>query len=74
MSDRIDFSFFMNIFWVIINLPMTVIDLYWISKDNSNVLIWIGLFLCGSVALMNFIVIVYKTYLIRKRIANEAKN
>lgn len=74
MSDRLDSNFAVNVFWFVWNACFTVFDIYYLRTHQSNWLVWTGLALCGSVALMNFIVIVYKTYLIRKRIANEAKN
>lgn len=74
MSDKLDSNFAVNVFWFIWNTGFATFDAIWISKGHSNWLIWVGLILCGSVAVMNFVVIIYKTYLIAKRVANEAKH
>lgn len=74
MSDRFDSNFFVNVFWFIWNTGFSLFDYIWIFKGHSNWLIWTGFILCGSVALVNFTIMVYKMYLIAKRISNEAKH
>lgn len=72
MKDRVDFHFYLNIFWLVWNTGFSVFDYVAISRGNSNWLVWTGLILCGSVAVMNFFVLIYKTYLIIKRVSNES--
>lgn len=72
MKDRVDFHFYLNIFWFVWNTGFSIFDYAAIRRGNSNWLVWTGLILCGSVAVMNFYVLIRKTYLIIKRVSNES--